>query len=306
VKKGLLIYNPKAGSHSDELLKTLIDNLPEAEPVPVDLLGDVAERARPYSWVAAAGGDGTVESIASALIGKNIPFGVIPAGTYNNFARSLGIPLDPVEACDVIKTGRPRPIDVGFANGKPFFECLGSGLDAALYPFGEQIKSGKLHRWYDLLRRAYRYPRQTFNLTLDRPVCDALVRGSTNESHQLVHLLKKKHGNEILLSALMLTVSNGPYFGMNFNVAPEQRIDDGMLTATVFSRYSKLQLWWHFLAIAFGRREYCPKAIAFRVSKLQVSGPKRLPVHLDGTPEKGLWPLDIECKKGAVSIFRKS
>jgi len=49
-----------------------------------------------------------------------------------------------------------------------------------------------------------------------------------------------------------------------------------------------------------------PKAIAFRVSKLQISGARPRPVHLDGAPEKGLWPLDIECHKGAVSIFRKS
>lgn len=305
MKKGLLIYNPKAGSHKDELLNVFAAFLPEAELVPIDQIGDIGERAQAHAWVAVAGGDGTVESVAAAMIGKNVPLGVIPAGTYNNLARSLGVPIDPAEACELIKTGKPRPVDVGFANGKPFFEILGSGLDAALYPFGEQIKSGKLHRWYGLLRRAYRYPQQHFTLTLDRPVCDALVRGTTNESHQLVHLLKKKRGNEILLSALMLTVSNGPYFGMNFHVAPEQRIDDGMLTATVFSRYSKLQLWWHFLSIAFHRREYSPKAIAFRVSKLQVSGPKRLPVHLDGTPERGLWPLDIECKKGAISIFRK-
>ena len=305
MKNGLLIYNPKAGSHSEELLQTLTRNLPSAQPVPVEELGDVAERAKEHAWVAVAGGDGTIESIAAALIGINIPLGVIPAGTYNNFARSLGIPIDPGEACEVIKTGRPSPIDVGFANGKPFFECLGSGLDAALYPLGEKIKSGRLLLWFDLLRKAYRYPRQRFTLTLDRPICDALAHGTTNESHGLVHALKKKHGHEILLSALMLTVSNGPYFGMNFHVAPGQRIDDGLLTATVFSRYSKLQLWWHFLSIAFGRREYCPKTIAFRVRKLQVSAPHPRPVHLDGTPEKGLWPLDIECQKGAISIFRK-
>jgi diacylglycerol kinase family enzyme len=72
----------------------------------------------------------------------------------------------------------------------------------------------------------------------------------------------------------MLTISNGPYFGMNYAVAPEQRMDDGLLTISVFSRYSKLQLWWHFASIAFGRREYSPKSIAFRVAKLRVDGPK--------------------------------
>ena len=104
----------------------------------------------------------------------------------------------------------------------------------------------------------------------------------------------------------MLTVSNGPYFGMNYAVAPEQRMDDGLLTVSVFSRYSKLQLWWHFASIAFGRREYSPKSIAFRVAKLRVDGPRKLPVHLDGSPQKDLWPFDVECKKGALLVFRKT
>ena len=78
--------------------------------------------------------------------------------------------------------GNARPTDVGFANGKPFFECLGSGLGAALYPLGEEIKSGRVHRLLGFMRRAYRYRRQKFVLALDRPACDALVRGPTNES----------------------------------------------------------------------------------------------------------------------------
>jgi hypothetical protein len=64
-------------------------------------------------------------------------------------------------------------------------------LDAALYPLGEEIKSGRVHRLIDFVRRAYRYRRQKFVLTLDRPACDALARGSINESHHLVHSLRR-------------------------------------------------------------------------------------------------------------------
>jgi len=309
--RGLLIHNQKAGSLDTELLPKLVSALGEVVSVDIEELGD-ADNALRYAkannceWIAVAGGDGTVESIASAMLGTSLPLGVIPAGTYNNFARSLDLPLDPIEACEVIVAGNSRPIDVGFANERPFFECLGSGLDAALYPLGEEIKSGRVHRLIDFLRRAYRYRRQKFVLTLDRPACDALARVSTNESRRLVHLLTRNRRSSIRLSALMLIVSNGPYFGMNFAVAPDQRMDDGLLTVSVFSRYSKLQLWWHFASIAFGRREYSPKSIAFRVAKLQVGGPRKLPVHLDGTPHKDLWPLDVECKKGALRVFRKT
>ena len=234
---------------------------------------------------------------------------------------------------------------MGVANGKPFSSAWGRAWMPPYIPFGEEIKSGRVHRLIDLLRRAYHYRRQKFMLALDRPAWDAFVRGSTNESRRLIHFLTRNRRSNLTLSALMLTVSNGPptltpphfpplpppspspsppsfpppyllpspyplpfsppYFGMNYAVAPEQRMDDGLLTVTVFSRYSKVQLWWHFASIACGRREYSPKAIAFRVAKLRVDSPRKLPVHLDGSPQKDLWPLDVECKQDALRVFRQ-
>ncbi|MGB7790259.1 MAG: diacylglycerol kinase family protein [Terrimicrobiaceae bacterium] len=309
--RGLLIHNLKARSLNPELLPKLVSSLGEVALASVEELGEAGDplqyaKANRCEWIAVAGGDGTVESVASALIGTRFPLGIIPAGTFNNFARSLDLPPNPLEACKVILAGNARPTDVGLANGRPFFECLGSGLDAALYPLGEEIKSGRLHRIIDFLRRAYRFEPQRFVLELDRPACDALARATTNESHRLARFLKRNQKSSIALSALMVIVSNGPYFGMNFAVVPEERMDDGLLTVSVFSRYSKVQLWWHFASIAFGRREYSPKSIAFRVARLQVTGPRKLPVHLDGSPHDDLWPLEIECKKGALRVFRRA
>ena len=308
---GLLIHNPKAGSLDVDLVPKLVSALGDVASVGIEELGEAGNalhyaEANRFDWIAVAGGDGTVESVAATLVGSALPLGIIPAGTFNNFARSLDLPIDPIEACQVILAGNARPTDVGLANGKPFFECLGSGMDAALYPLGEEIKSGRVHRLVDFLRRAYRYRRQRFVLTLDRPVCDALARVSNNESHRLVHFLRRNGKSILTLSALMIIVSNGPYFGMNFAVAPDQRMDDGLFTVSVFSRYSKIQLWWHFASIAFGRREYCPKSIAFRVARVQVGGPRKLPVHLDGSPRNDLWPVNAECRKGALRVFRKA
>jgi diacylglycerol kinase family enzyme len=309
--RGLLIHNLKARSLNPELLPKLVSSLGEVALAGVEELGEAGNplqyaKAHRCEWIAVAGGDGTVESVASALIDTRFPLGIIPTGTFNNFARSLDLPLDPIEACEVILAGNARPTDAGLANGRPFFECLGSGLGAALYPLGEEIKSGRVHRIVDFLRRAYRFEPQRFVLELDRPACDALAHATTNESRRLVRFLERNQKSSIALSALMIIVSNGPYFGMNFAVAPHERMDDGLLTVSIFSRYSKVQLWWHFASIAFGRREYSPKSIAFRVATLQVSGPRKLPVHLDGSPKNDLWPLDIECRKDALRVFRKA
>jgi diacylglycerol kinase (ATP) len=310
MSRGLLIYSRKAGSFNAALLPKITAALGDVVARDIEEVGSTSS-ILPYAkenqceWISVAGGDGTVESVAAVVVGTQIPLGIIPAGTFNNFARSLDLPLDPIEACNVVLAGNARAVDVGFANGRPFFECLGSGLGAALYPISEDIKSGQLSRIMDFIRRAYWFRRQIFSLTLDRPVCDALVHVAKNESRYLFRALARNRTSSILLSALMITVSNGPFFGMNFAVAPHERMDDGLLTVSVFSRYSKLQLWWHFASIAFGRREYRPKSIAFRVASLRLSGPSKLPVDLDGTPVEDLWPVDMVCKKGVLRVFRK-
>jgi diacylglycerol kinase (ATP) len=311
MSRGLLIYNRKARSFDAALLPKIVAAL--GDVVACDFnenfnASAILPRARAAQceWIGVAGGDGTVESVAAALLGTPFPLGIIPAGTFNNFARSLDLPSDPLAACKVILVGNVRPVDVGFANGRPFFECLGSGLGAALYPITEEIKSGQLSRILDFLRRAYSFRRQIFSLRLDRPICDALVHVSNNESRHLFQALARDRTSSIILSALTITVSNGPFFGMNFAIAPHERMDDGLLTVSVFSRYSKLQLWWHFASIAFGRREYRPKSIAFRVAKLRLAGPSKLPVHLDGTPVEDLWPIDMECRKAVLRVFRKA
>jgi diacylglycerol kinase (ATP) len=308
MSRGLLIYSQKAGSFNAALLPKIVSALGDVIARDIEEVGDTSilreAKNNQCDWIGVAGGDGTVERVAAVVVGTQIPLGVIPAGTFNNFARSLDLPLDPIEACKIVVAGNVRNVDVGFANGRPFFECLGSGLDAALYPISEEIKSGQLTRILELFRRAYWFRRPIFSLTLDRPICDALVHVASNESRHLFQTLARNPNSSILLSALMITVSNGPFFGMNFAVAPHERMDDGLLTVSVFSRYSKIQLWWHFASIAFGRREYRPKSIAFRVASLRLAGPSKLPVHLDGTAVEDLWPVEMECKKGVLRVFR--
>ena len=227
MRKGLLIHNLKAGSLDVELLPKLVSALGEVVSVDIEQLGEAGEHhnmPKPITVIGSLSLEGMARSRAwPPIYSRRFPLGIIPTGTFNNFARSLGLPLDPIEACHVILAGNDRPTDVGFANGRPFFECLGSGLDAALYPLGEEIKSGRILRLLDFMRRAYQYPRQKFVLALDRPASAALVRASTNESRRLLHFLTRNRGSNLTLSALMLTVSNGPYFGMNYAVAPHGR-----------------------------------------------------------------------------------
>ena len=90
MRKGLLIHNLKAGSLDVELLPKLVSTLGEVVSVDIEQLGEAGDafqyaEANHCDWIAVAGGDGTVESVASNLVGTKFPLGIIPAGTFNNF-----------------------------------------------------------------------------------------------------------------------------------------------------------------------------------------------------------------------------
>src|SRR6476646_1318616 len=100
------------------------------KPVTVTGLLSLEEMARSRAW----------PRIWSA---RGFPWALFPQEHLTTSPEASACPY-PIEACHVILAGNARPTDVGSANGKPFFECVGSGLDAALYPLGEEIKSGRV------------------------------------------------------------------------------------------------------------------------------------------------------------------
>lgn len=137
-----LIFNPISGQgNAEEDLKLIQDLLQPAMEVVVCLttpeisalqLAQEAIASR-VDLVIASGGDGTVSEVAGALIGSDIPLGIIPRGTANAFAVALGIPayLTPIRsACDVILAGNTRVIDAATCNGLPMILLVGIGLEA--------------------------------------------------------------------------------------------------------------------------------------------------------------------------------
>src|SRR5689334_13391641 len=103
-----------------EVLDTLHRELPDHEVVEFDPAADLASLLAEDAEVIVAGGDGTVGHVVRALAGSPRRLGVLGLGTYNNFARSLGMPEDLSLAIRAIREGRPAPITVGRANGQPF------------------------------------------------------------------------------------------------------------------------------------------------------------------------------------------
>ncbi|MFP4007656.1 MAG: methylglyoxal synthase [Spirulinaceae cyanobacterium] len=137
-----LIFNPVSGQgNSEEELEFIQDMLGKQMQVQVHLtslelsaekLARDAIAAQP-DLIIASGGDGTVSAVAGALIGTDIPLGIIPRGTANAFAAAIGLPLGltPIRnTCEVILEGHTRSMDVGLCNDKPLILLVGIGYEA--------------------------------------------------------------------------------------------------------------------------------------------------------------------------------
>jgi diacylglycerol kinase (ATP) len=255
--------------------------------------------------VAVAGGDGTVRQVASTLVGKNVPLLIIPVGTFNNLARSLGIPLDPIKACQLMVNGTPHWIDAGVANGRYyFFEAAGVGVDAQLFPLGESLKQGGWAAIFRALQVAFVHRQSAIVLQFDRSIERAYqrsFRGRTPVHHRRRRFLKDR--NQIHLRGSFMTIANGPYYGSNFMVMPEAKLDDGLLSVGVFRDFSKRELLAHFWSISRGRRQYHPKLETFECAWLEVTAKEPLPVHVDGQPI-GTTPVRFEIVRNAVSVLQ--
>jgi len=261
-----------------------------------------AERAveEGYEMVVVGGGDGTVGEVAKGLLDAPIPLGIVPIGTYNNIARSLNLPTDVAEACQVLARGQIKPIDVGQANNEQyFFEAAGVGLDAALFPLGEEIKGGRWGRMVQAARLAMAYEPRWLWIEFDRSIAEACDSPRLRRRFLQRRALKQR---KLKLLALLIVIANGPYYGTGFTVAPDAVVDDGLLTVSVFRNFSKWELIRHFWSISRGQYHYSPKIETYRAAEVRLTSQAPLPVHIDGHPIGSL-PVTLKVVKQTLKVI---
>ncbi len=175
--------------------------------------------------VIVGGGDGTLNRAVDVLVELRLPLGVLPLGTANDLARTLGLPNDLTEACRVIAEGHTRAIDLGWVNGKHFFNVASVGLSVALRRRLSQSVKG---RWGILA-----YP-----LTALRALW---LLWNARPFH-----VEIRAGGEILHGkTVQLAIGNGVYYGGGLTIAADAAIDDQRLDL-----YSlQVQHWWQVVPL---------------------------------------------------------
>jgi diacylglycerol kinase (ATP) len=210
--------------------------------------------------VVVAGGDGTIDSVAGAMVGSSATLGIIPTGTRNNVAFNLGIPSTVAEAVALLREGRRLKIDVGYLRSSRashwFLEAAALGLLSDLYPAADNIQHGDLAQVANLL--------STFVSSTPsrlRMVLDGRDRLDTN--------------------AYMVLIANMAYVGPHFQISPDVSCSDSHLDVFVFSDMSKLDLISYAMQSTGGGAEDA-RIKHYRVKQLTIRSDPPMPVLADG------------------------
>jgi diacylglycerol kinase (ATP) len=235
---------------------------------------------RRFDMIIVCGGDGTVDNVAAALAGKRVPLGILPAGTQNNVALSLGIPVDLHQAAALLRSGRGVAVDLGIADcqgeRRPFLEACSVGLLSALFPAADDIQHGNLIRIGDLLATLVSAQAAEISLQIDGE-------------------------GKIDAQGHVVLAANMPYLGPHYPVTSEQAFNDGLLDVLVFANLTKFELLENAVQTVGGGAEDA-RIRRFRARSLTIESQPVMPVMVDGN-SMGEGRVHLRVKRQALTII---
>jgi YegS/Rv2252/BmrU family lipid kinase len=224
-------------------------------------------------------GDGLIGAVAGAL--RDIPdavLGVLPGGRGNDFARMIGLPLDPVAACDVLAHGREAPVDLGAADGRTFLgiASLGFDSDANRIANAAPPQLGRLVYVYGALRALAAWKPARFTVEVD---------GARTE-----------------FTGWSVAAANSGFYGGGMRLAPHARLDDGALDVILVSDCSKLRCALTLPKVFRGAHIHEPNVTELRGAEVRVSADRPFTVYADGDPI-GKLPIVMRAVPAALKVL---
>lgn len=287
-----LIFNPGSGDTNESPLQ-LMDIIKEMQAwkyVPEAYLlekgGDLNSVVRDaisrgISMFVACGGDGTVSAVARAVVGTNAILGIIPTGTQNNIALSLGIPTDIPAAIAILGTGRRLKTDVGIVTcgvtTTPFIEICSLGLLSSLFSAGDDIQHGNIAQIGSFITTLVTFPPSDMRLILDDK------QDIQNKGH-------------------MVLITNMPYVARHYKVGNRDSFRDGLLDVLNFAEMSKFTLVSQFLQGSDNSMLEDHQIQHFRVRKVEIYTHPAMTVMADGV-KLGEGLARVEVRPRALSVI---
>ncbi len=229
--------------------------------------------------VIAAGGDGSVREAAAMAQTLNAVLAILPLGTANDLARTLGLPLEADQALELLRSGRRRRIDLGRCNGRVFCNVASLGLSAEV---AQRLTRERKKRWGPL---AY-----------VREVLDAF------RTYRGLGVRLEIDGRRLVFRALQVGVASGESQGGGAKVSPRARIDDGRLRIYVLERQSLPRLLLMALSLKVGAHDLWEGAHFFTARKVRIETRQGQRINVDGDLLERT-PADFDILPAALEVL---
>ncbi len=289
-KKIIFIVNPKAGitPKSKVIMELVAGNIfPSSRFITevkfTERAGHATELAkdaikREFDIVVASGGDGTINEVAIAMVDTGIPMGILPAGSGNGLARCLGISMSYMLALRTIIRGKTKLMDIAMVNDMMYTSIAGIGFDAFVaHKFADSYIRGIISYMQIVLKEFRKYKPQTYRFTID--------------------------GVSMERKALTIVFANSDQFGFNTRIAPDAKVDDGLLDVCVMKKMPVSQLLnvgYHMLRgtpVKTGYAEY------FKGKHITIEGVSEQLMNIDGEPKTIMGPVNIGIKPLSLCVI---
>jgi diacylglycerol kinase family enzyme len=229
------------------------------------------------------GGDDTIEAVIRGMAGSKSRLGMIPVGTANNLAKSLGIPESPEAACELIAAGKTRKLDFGYVKMKkgkriPFFELVAVGIAAAIYPDALHARKGRLSGIKGVIQKALQHE--------VKPKITVIMDGESN----------------VTVETMLAIVTNVPLIGPNMLIDPNALMDDGYFDISMYPSFSKAELLAYSTQVMNQRTADNEKIQRYRARKITIKANPKLDVMADGIM-LGKGTVKIKIKPGKLRVI---
>ncbi|CAN7734746.1 lipid kinase [Mesorhizobium amorphae] len=284
--RALLLLNPKA-RRGQELIAPIVERLEGGrlsvtvetfEALP-EIARDIVRLRHMADLVVVCGGDGSVSSAAMAVMESGLPMGIIPMGTANDLARTLNIPMDLLQAADVIARGQTRLIDVGTVNGHAFFNVASIGLSTEL----AQSLDPALKKRFGRLGYAL-----------------AAMKVLTRAARFHTKITEK--GAAIEAETYQIAVGNGRHYGGGNVVEETAEIDDGHLDLYSLEMTNLWKLALMLRSFRSGTHGAWREVRTARCVEFDIETEKPMPVNTDGEIVTST-PAHFKVHPKAISVF---
>ena len=239
--------------------------------------GELAREAVAADETAVAfGGDGIVGAVAGALAGGEGILGVLPGGRGNDFARVLGIPREPVAACEVLRSGVVRSLDLGAVGPQTFIGIASVGFDSEANRIANETRliGGSLVYAYGALRALMSWHPARFEVTIDA-------------------------AEPITMTGYTVAIANSKAYGGGMYLAPDASLDDGLLDIVMTADVPRLRFLRLLPTVFKGEHVKQPGVTVLRGAEVHVSADRAFTMYADGDPIAEL-PVTVRVRPAAV------